>query len=354
MVNAVQYESQARTFRRRVFFTGTTALKKGYGVCYDRDRGTAASADGARDVNVELPSTSNNMWFAGVTAMSYDANPSGQWIEIYEPGSVCEIAVSVATTVGTTVLTCNANVEPGRFAARGFNGRGTALALQTLANATATTDLNVPVHSLLTGVNTTITNAGVLTNSDSPFTYAAIGDTAVIFGGAKVSDAAVGVVAGAYTATATNNTTTVSCGATASTVAGTCAYAVYRGNPLVMAYLQTGDESGLVSWSSSGGSGAAITPAAMAGGTTYLACGGITSANAGTSALGNGSGLINRKRFVLCGTAVTSALAVASSVMYKPTGAATATVTPNVAAGTADLVWTGTSWYFAGGYSALA
>ena len=100
------YLSEARQYKRKVYFAGSTALRKGQGVCYDRDYGTAGNVDGRRDKNVEIPSTTNGRWFAGVTERAYNAVTGGQWIDIYEPGSVCEVAIGVDTVVNSTILGC--------------------------------------------------------------------------------------------------------------------------------------------------------------------------------------------------------------------------------------------------------
>ncbi|KKK67734.1 hypothetical protein LCGC14_2951130, partial [marine sediment metagenome] len=89
VVNAVQFENQPVQIHKRVFFTGDTALPRGWGLDYDADRGTDTVADGKRNRYVELPTTSNNMHFAGVTQRAYSAVVGGQWVDIFAPGSTC-------------------------------------------------------------------------------------------------------------------------------------------------------------------------------------------------------------------------------------------------------------------------
>jgi hypothetical protein len=124
-----------------VFCTATSAIAKGQGFCFDRDYvttnegETAADPLGFRNNVVALPDNTNNMSFAGVAAENYVANSSGQWIMIYEPGSVCEVRASVAATIGG-FLTCIAGgANAGKFGAAGFSGRGTVRVLQTITEA---------------------------------------------------------------------------------------------------------------------------------------------------------------------------------------------------------------------------
>lgn len=133
--------NQGRVIKKTVFFTGSTALSKGMGLCYERDYvGTATgttATDGCelRDVRVEVPSNANNMAFAGVVLRSYAAKSNGQYVEIAEPGSVCKVLTTVATTVNGTYVTCLAGgANAGKFTTVGFKGRGTAKALQTDAD----------------------------------------------------------------------------------------------------------------------------------------------------------------------------------------------------------------------------
>lgn len=134
--NLVHYLKQARTASRRVWATTTTAILRGQAFCYDRDYGTAANLEGRRDTFVELPDTSNNMAFAGVAAYAYAADASGQMIEIYEPGSVCQILADQTCVVSfdnylTFAISATA-AENGIFGVAGFLGRGTARVLQTV------------------------------------------------------------------------------------------------------------------------------------------------------------------------------------------------------------------------------
>jgi hypothetical protein len=137
--NAVLHEDKTRKIRRKVKYTGSDAVTKGYGLCYDHDYGTATSIDGLRDKHVALPSATNNGAFAGVAAFSYPAKAGGQWIEVFEPGSVCEVYVDASVTIGDKAfVTCQiGGGGSGTFDAgnTGYMGRGTAKVMQTRTGA---------------------------------------------------------------------------------------------------------------------------------------------------------------------------------------------------------------------------
>ena len=131
------YIQSPRVLTEMVWFAGTDPVKKGQGFCYDTDYGVAAEVDGSRCNRVEKPDGSNNNRFAGVAARDYSANaggPNGRLIEIYMPGSVCDIYVGVATVANTGVVTCAADsTNSGVFMKAGLAGRGSAVPLQTVS-----------------------------------------------------------------------------------------------------------------------------------------------------------------------------------------------------------------------------
>jgi len=147
MTVKVNYQDQPFYKVKRVFFTGTTAITKGYGLCYDRDYddgsddADAADAWGKRDKAVAVPSATNNNAFAGVAVRSYDANANGQWIDIYEPGSVCQVYIGDSSaTIGELNFVCclgGASANAGRFSAVTpiVMGKGVARVMQTLTAA---------------------------------------------------------------------------------------------------------------------------------------------------------------------------------------------------------------------------
>lgn len=124
---------QAPVIPQWVWFGGSTALSEGQGVCYYFDYGTADEIDGRRLNHVELPSITNARYFAGVAARDYSAKTGGQFIEIYGPGSACNILAKADCTLGTGILTCEAGgTYAGYFRYAGFEGEGSAVPLQTV------------------------------------------------------------------------------------------------------------------------------------------------------------------------------------------------------------------------------
>lgn len=125
-----------RTVSEWVWFEGATALAEGQGVCYNFDYGTAATRDSRRYNRVELPSQSNALHFAGVAARAYSAKTGGQLVEIYRPGSVCDILLMADAVIGVGVVTCQAGgTYAGYFTRAGFEGEGSAVPLQTVSAA---------------------------------------------------------------------------------------------------------------------------------------------------------------------------------------------------------------------------
>ncbi len=126
---------QAQTKSAWVWFNGAVALKEGQGVCYNWDYGTAATREARRTNEVEVPTILNAPYFAGVTARSYSASTGGQFIEIFLPGSTCNVWSTVSNTIGVGRTTCQAGAgvaAAGYFTLTGFPGRGSAIPLQTI------------------------------------------------------------------------------------------------------------------------------------------------------------------------------------------------------------------------------
>ena len=119
------------------WFAGTTALKKGQGLCYNWDYGTPTAVDGSRSSRVDLPTILNARYFAGVVARSYSAKTSGQMVELWAPGSYCEVLSKADTTIGVGILTCEAGGDyAGYFRDAGFEGEGSCVPLQTIDRGT--------------------------------------------------------------------------------------------------------------------------------------------------------------------------------------------------------------------------
>jgi hypothetical protein len=130
-------QKQARAFSSWVWFEGAASLKEGQGVCYNWDLGTATDADGRRYNRVELPSATNSRHFAGVAARAYAGKTGGRMIEIHEPGSVCNVLLKADVVIGVGVITCQAGgTYAGYFTYAGFEGRGSAVPLQTVSAST--------------------------------------------------------------------------------------------------------------------------------------------------------------------------------------------------------------------------
>ena len=134
---------QAPTFSAWVWYENKVAgvgdaLKEGQAVCHNWDYGTATDFDARRFNHVELPTTLNAQYFAGVCARNYAADAGGQMIEIYLPGSVCNIYVAVTTVKGVGILTFD--VTPafaGQFRYAGLEGEGSAQPMQNTTYAAA-------------------------------------------------------------------------------------------------------------------------------------------------------------------------------------------------------------------------
>lgn len=323
--NQVLYTKQGRRHPRRVFFTGSTALKRGTGVCYDRDYGTAADADERRDKYVEAPTTSNNRRFAGVLVQDYAAKTGGQWVEIYEPGSVCDVAAGVDTTVNVTRLTCSVSTgDKGRFTKSGFEGRGTALALQTetvvLASGWDGAD----------SVNATaVTATGFGTN-------AAAGDKLVIVAGQA------GVTPGEYTITAVPDANSLTLASSPSKSALAFVGYVIRGNPCVLALLEDGEESGLQEVVAPVDKAAAQS---MVGGVSYIMGGFTIGTGDSTATLADGTIPYEKKGFIGLGTLTTNGWKITVTTGKQLNrSTALASIEIDAAAEEAWLRWFNTSW----------
>lgn len=129
--------NQANVIIERVWFGGTTALLEGQGLCYNWDYGTATDREGSRRNRVELPATANSLHFAGVASQSYSASSTGRFIDIYKPGSTCNILCYADVVIGVGIVTCEAGnalsaTYAGYFSRAGFEGEGSAVPLQTV------------------------------------------------------------------------------------------------------------------------------------------------------------------------------------------------------------------------------
>ncbi len=129
--------ADSRKWTIMVWFSGSTALLEGQGLCYYWDYGTADEFDGNRSNRVEVPTILNARYFAGVAARPYAARTGGQMIDINLPGSFCNILSKASTTIGAGILTCEAGgTYAGYFRFSGFEGEGSCVPLQTKNRST--------------------------------------------------------------------------------------------------------------------------------------------------------------------------------------------------------------------------
>lgn len=120
---------------RRVFFTGSAAVKAGqpvgfdYAKNYDQNTGKAL-VSGWPALGNCVKTLEAGDEFAGVASRDYDANENGQWIDVYLPGSVCKVIAGVAVTAVKTSLVCSSS---GKFVANSSSapahGAGSVIAL---------------------------------------------------------------------------------------------------------------------------------------------------------------------------------------------------------------------------------
>lgn len=118
---------------RRVFYTSAAALKAGQPVGYNYTKNYDPAT--GKPLVSGWPTLGNCVKFleagddfAGVTTQDYDANEKGQWIDIYLPGSVCQVIAGTAVTAVKTSLVCSSS---GKFVANSgsVHGAGSVIAL---------------------------------------------------------------------------------------------------------------------------------------------------------------------------------------------------------------------------------
>lgn len=276
MQPAAKVFGQPTVKEKWVYFTGSasTTYDQGIGLCYNRDYGTEGDVDWERDQRVEIPSTSNNLAFAGVLTKKvvFSANQTSRWVKIYEPGSVCKFKAGANTTLNTGYLTCLAGGGDNTsvFLAKGFLGRGSVIPLQT--NTTLLESVQDGTGSIATdGFTVTVTASG---------DWTVLQDRMIILASEDEGSSKIGAV-GSYKITSLTSGTEVIIN-DSSTINGatpdgalTCSYIVPDGdNDLVEGYLCDGAESGLITWVSPPNAGD-TDAAPMMGGVTYVN-GGIT------------------------------------------------------------------------------
>ena len=348
-------------------YRGTTALKRGYGMCFDVDYLTTATGETATDAfgirglkEVQVPSASNANRFAGVLMQNYPANSDGKvrLIQLAMPGGCAEIAQRIISTSGVTRLTCIVDQTAGDglsglFGHGGLRGRGSAIALQTLAAATSgnlaltnVTGTATGVYASGTGLTTvTLTGAGTALGyvdaaiDASAYELTVLGGAVAATGHATVGRAVEGIypvyqATGANTFTVTGNT-----GDAAMTTFLT------KVDLLMLAYLEDGLESGLSEY---------VTPKVSAASQFVLTQGGTTFVVGGLTLAGDctvntladpitigGCGDGARKAFYCLATDVTGSYLVTVTSGLKKAGTALASVDFLTAGEYAMFVWNG-------------
>jgi len=354
--NLTNYIKQAGSSKGVFWCTETTALKKGHGMCFDLDYATTDTGETATDPFgkrgmkvVQKPSSTNNMAFAGVLTQDYPARPAGQIVELSLPGGCAMVAARFAATINGESLACHAGgADTGIWGLRGFSGRGSAIPLQTLT-AAAGGDL---AHTILTGVSTSSysSSTGLTTiTSVAGGTAVGYGDDDItatdfevtVLGGADDThggDATDGelVTKGVYPVVEAVSANTF----TISGDIGDCdvAITVTKKDLLILAYLEDGQESGLLEIVTPQD---AVAVQSMIGGVT-LACGGYTMAADSTAVLADGLVEGQLKGFGGLGTLTTKGYKVTfTSGVQEDHSTAIATCLVDAALETIVVQWAG-------------
>jgi hypothetical protein len=301
---------------------------------------------------IQTPSPTNNLAFAGVLMRDYPADPDGktQVIELACPGGCAMVKGIEATVINATQLTFTVPTaaqivagfiaQAGLFGKAGLPGRGTVLALQTQAdaadNARETAYIGDAAYATATG---TITATNKFTNAEE-------GDVVWILSGGVANVALAGKY---YIKTVTSVSAVIisltpggDAFLTAAANGAKIAIATQPGGePLTLAYLYDGEESGGVEWDIPVNAG---TSAPMVGGTTNL-MGGVTIAADDVPPVLAATRINMKKKFWLGGTLTTGAYVITPADLgIAPDGSIVATATLQATLGMATLQWTGQMW----------
>ncbi len=162
------HDAQSSGVSGTFWFAGSTAVKEGQGFCHNWDKASPIAAitrDPNRGRDVEVPTQLNAPYFAGVAKCAYPANSDGQYVELWLPGSVCNVWSTVSNTIGVGRTTCQVgDAEAGAFGYGGFPGKGTAVPLQTIDRSdTAGVCLCQLEEGPQSGLQETITTATLTT-----------------------------------------------------------------------------------------------------------------------------------------------------------------------------------------------
>ena len=351
--NLARFGNQAPTLKYSVWFEGSTALRKGMGLCYNldvADTGTGETATdpwGRRGNVVAVPSTANNNSFAGYATQAHAAKTGGQRIDINLPGSICEVEVGIASTIFSnsagTRHTCSVNSgDAGRSTMDGLPGRGSCIALETQAVAAGG---NIAFTSL-DGTATTAWSSPSLTISKTAIgTACGYGDddidptefVVVILGGATAGDGTTDMATeGAYAVVTAPTADTITIATDIGDVDATL-YVIKNTYSCILAQTEDGPESGLQQTISPKN---AVAVQSMVGGTTFI-CGGYTFATDSTSVLADGIIEGQLKAFQCLGTLTTGDYLVTVTSGLKRAGETLSTIELDAATDMFVLQWFG-------------
>ena len=345
---------------KRVWFSGSTAVREGMGLCYDFTVTTAGGVttravtvgDSPRGFVVAVPSTSNNGQFAGVADKAYPAVSGGRIIDINEPGSICNVDLGTATTNDTGYLGCSVNSpDAGRFVDVGDThmGRGVAKPLQTVA-VSGTAGAAAPVYSEFTGTGSIALDGVTLTQSTA-FGNVLAGDKIIIYGVENDVDSVPVTTAAALANTVASKTsssiivlTTAINGAGAARVA----FYIIRNNPLCRCLLMDGPESGLFQYNTIN-DGANTTVITLVGGTTFMGPASILTADQTAVLADSGEYIGQLMTFRLMGAITLTSIEFVLTLTPTGTGLADpsstlTTITFEAADDTVTLMWNGVKW----------
>ena len=351
--NLALFGNQMTEYKKSVWFTGSTAIRKGMGLCYDLDvagTGTGEAATdpwGRRGRLVAVPSTSNNLAFAGYASQAYTAKTGGQTITIFEPGSICEVEVGLASTIfsqsaGTRHTVSVNSGDAGRSTLDGLAGRGSAIALETQAAAAggniAFTSLDGTATAAWVSPSLTITKTAIGTacgygdDDIDPTEFRVI-----VLGGATDADSTTDVaVQGDYAVVTAPTADTITIATDIGDVDVTL-YVIKNTYPCILCKTEDGPESGLIE---------VLTPKSataiqsMIGGVTFLA-GGFTMATDSTATLADGIVEGQMKAYACLGALGTQDYLITVTSGLKAAGTALASIELDAAGEHATLVWHG-------------
>ena len=125
--------AQVPQVKKKVFFIGTGAVKEGMAMSYDSDATNVLD----RAIHVEL-TDDDLVDFAGAAAGDYPANANGQWIDIFLPGSFCNVYLNEDQSNGTLLdVLAPSDAGDGTWSVtNATEGYGAALLLELVDRST--------------------------------------------------------------------------------------------------------------------------------------------------------------------------------------------------------------------------